>query len=102
MESDPVPPEELDLSSKTENDLLSMINDQLSEQLPMSGMSLEDLRHLPSNDYHSAARQQNGSVATGRPQSYSDSPSNDGLPSWSSLAEREAINFNRTMSTNTS
>lgn len=98
VDSDIAPLEEL--TSRTENDLLSMINDQLSEQHTLSGMSLEDLRHYPLNTYHPGTRQQNGSVATGRPQSYSELPSNDVLPSWStSLAEHETLNFNRAMST---
>lgn len=91
-----------ELTSRTENDLLSMMDDRPLDQQPLSGMSLEDLRHIASNAY-SGTRQQNGSVATGRPQSYSELPSNDLVTSWStSLAEHEALNFNRTMSMNTS
>ena len=101
VDSDTAPLEEL--TSKTENDLLTMINNQLSEQQVLSGMSLEDLRLFPSNAYHSDMRQQNGSVATGRPQSYTELPSNEMLPPWSpSLGESDTINFSRTMSTDTS
>ena len=100
VDSDTAPPDEL--TSKTESDLLTMINDQLSEQQVMSGMSLEDLRHFPSNPYHSG-RQQNGCVATGRPQSYSELPSNEMLPPWSpSSGDNDTINFSRTVSTDTS
>lgn len=85
VDNDATPLEEL--TSKTENDLLTLISDQLSEQQTLSGMSLEDLRHCPMNAYHSGAKQQNGSC---RPQSYSEAPSNDLMPSWPlSLAEDE-------------
>lgn len=102
MEDDDTAPLE-ELTSRTENDLLSSITDHLSD---MSGMSLQDLRHLPSDTYHSGTRQQNGNVATGRPQSFSELPSNDALTQWtSSLIEHDEIrnlNFNRATSTDTS
>ena len=98
LDSETAPLEEM--TSRTENDLLTMINNQLSEQQMLSGMSLEDLRHFSSNPYHSGTRQQNGGVMTGRPQSYSELPSNDMLPSWSSPPpEHDAISYSRTMST---
>lgn len=91
-----------ELTSRTETDLLNMTDEQLLEQQPLSGMSLDDLRHFPSDAYHSETRQQNGSVGT-RPLSYSEISSDDLLTSWSrSLAERDSVNFNRTMSTNPS
>jgi len=100
MVSDVTPLTE-ELTSRTENDLLSMMDDRPLDQQPLSGMSLEDLRHFPSNAY-SGTRQQNGSVSTGRPQSYSELPSNDLVTAWSTtLAERDALNFSRTMSMDT-
>jgi len=76
-----------EMTSKTETDLLSMVERPLSQQT-FSGLSLEDLRHSTSSNITHPLRQPNGSIT--RPLSCSSD-----LPPSALLGHEGTSNFDR-------
>jgi len=76
-----------EMTSKTETNLLSMVERPLSQQT-FSGLSLEDLRHSALSNVTHPSRQLNGNIV--RPLSCSSD-----LPPSTLLGHEETSNFDR-------